>query len=884
MTMNYFSDWKKQAALTATSDADVEKAFADMASGFVENKLPALMQGDHNIGFEIVKKNDDNTCMLGVFAFRIDKSLLFAPVFFIRGEIKGPLLYRCDTKSFVPATKEWASYLLSALEKKDGSSSPKSRRQAMNPLVQMDRIRMVSGGREKNASAESTTCRIDKCCEATVPVRYHREGPVPTPYGTCIVVFDTKNKLEQATWNNRLEGGTSILKMAQADDGTITCSVPGIEDFWLSKKDAQLFDKVAHNTSIAIESPSGIFFEMSPSSARYLAHGVINKKASAEFDHWDAIAKAMEWPLKNEGLIREFLAEPNIGAYATEAVVKAASSNYDFAEMLAHIYGTPDGFIPERHTVTMSKKAAAEAASEVGFVHDINEFTKAGSVVPDDYYKDGFFLYDGRPEYEKSLVISEFPKEISVISEPGVYTVAQNDGTLIENVLALNPCSENSFSDPESSHYRFRSVYGDNDPGKEPKMLLIKDGKILCTRDAIGIRTGDVSDYDGLTKDVSAMNIYALVHNGNCWGPVAIFGKNTKDGVEYLETDMNDWYTPFEAGASFDVPFHKFHTHDFIYNKDLDHSIFDKNVLGGDVRWIKLPFKPTQEYKNHTFWGDGGCAKFEALHDIGGQKALDNFIFSNWKTPKVTVIRSNDEDGKRVYQVEAFNELGPKLSKKAMLGKLAIDCGIDSNKAYSILDEVNNNGSASFYLQPHEKVASRLRLVESPMFQDEFDDDSGVAVQPIQSFKLSVHGDQQHEDPSAMGDMWNPTSLTGLPDSTVLTTDPMDLRALADTYKLPNVFEHGVIGSLANAFNATSLVDKYVAKLEDGVDALGRIKFLLHWAPQDFEKVYGSEAMTNLEAQVNENFNSLGDLLLDLLKKTERQRKGESSQFEKESE
>ena len=88
--MNPFisSDWRKQASMTAANDLDIEKAFSDQASGFVENKVGDLMKDEYRIGFEIVKKNDSNTRMVGVFAFRVDKDLIFAPVFFINGEIK----------------------------------------------------------------------------------------------------------------------------------------------------------------------------------------------------------------------------------------------------------------------------------------------------------------------------------------------------------------------------------------------------------------------------------------------------------------------------------------------------------------------------------------------------------------------------------------------------------------------------------------------------------------------------------------------------------------------------------------------------------------------------------------------------------------------------
>ena len=93
------NNWReKVAAMTEADDLDIEKTFSDIASGFVANKVGDLMKDPHRIGFEIVKKNEDNTKMLGIFAFKVDKELIFAPVFFLHGEVKGPLLYRCDTK------------------------------------------------------------------------------------------------------------------------------------------------------------------------------------------------------------------------------------------------------------------------------------------------------------------------------------------------------------------------------------------------------------------------------------------------------------------------------------------------------------------------------------------------------------------------------------------------------------------------------------------------------------------------------------------------------------------------------------------------------------------------------------------------------------------
>jgi hypothetical protein len=49
---------------------------------------------------------------------------------------------------------------------------------------------------------------------------------------------------------------------------------------------------------------------------------------------------------------------------------------------------------------------------------------------------------------------------------------------------------------------------------------------------------------------------------------------------------------------------------------------------------------------------------------------------------------------------------------------------------------------------------------------------------------------------------------------------------------------------------------------------------LFYWKPDDFQKSYGSDDMSNLEAEIDSNFESIGDLTLKLLKKSDKMRKG----------
>lgn len=865
-------DWKKQAAVTATSDADIEKAFADQAAGFVENKLPALMKGEHNIGFEIVKKNDDNTRMIGIFAFKIEKSLLYAVVFFLNGDIKGPMLYRCDTKTFVPATKEWATYLVSALERKVGEGVSRNKRDASSPWVRMDKITMVPGV-SKRASYQE---------DMHLPVHWHKGVPVPTPEGTCTVVLKGKGPDPmKVSWDGKTPGGFTLLKVAFAADGTVRCKVDNVEEFCLEKKDAELFDKSA--SAVAIEGPDDLFFELDGVSKARMYDTFIKKQAFVEDANaqFDAICKAMSWATEGKGLIREFLNEKDYGAPATDSIMKAASSNYEFAEMLMDIYKTPENLIPAKFNQT--EKAAA-AVSQVGFVNDLGVFSDGRTSAPPQFYEDGFFMYDTRQPEEKSLIVKDTPSEVSTISQPGIYSIVKSDGSMEHNVFATIYAGKIPNHDSRDAYMSAHPIYHEwsDKTDVSPTVILVKDGKIMSAfaDNILGVRTGEWEDYEGLRNGVETHKAYMPVHDGRIFDPIFIDSKSTVDGIHTISCLTPSFYeNDIAAGADGRMHIWSDETTEYTQNKELRKSDLPSQVFGVDMYFIPIDYTSVE---GSLFSSTDRTKRIQLslLKGIGSASTMQNFIMDKWDIPHVSVTR--DENGnKRKYHVEADGEKSAAMSKKSMMKKLAVDMGIDGTEVYRIMSEVDRKGSSSFYFQAHEKIASHLRLVDRPVFQDEFDSDFGITMSPMQTFKLGVEGDQVYSPASSIGDAWNPTSASGLPDSTVLSSDPADLQPLADTYKLPNVFEHGVVGTLANAFNAMPLVDKYVAKLEDGVDVLGRLKFLIHWCPQNFTKAYGADDMVNLEAQVDENYNSLGDLLLNLLQKTERQRLGDPDKMDK---
>jgi hypothetical protein len=134
-------DWRKIAAQAAMPDDQVEKAFFDQAATFISNKAAPLMRDPYRLGFEIVQKNDDNTRMVGIFAFRVGRDLFYAPAFFLNGEIKGTdLFYRHTTKTFVPLTEDWVKFLMEQDEQTTGQGVDRSERQKAAPDLQLRRI------------------------------------------------------------------------------------------------------------------------------------------------------------------------------------------------------------------------------------------------------------------------------------------------------------------------------------------------------------------------------------------------------------------------------------------------------------------------------------------------------------------------------------------------------------------------------------------------------------------------------------------------------------------------------------------------------------------------------------------------------------------------
>lgn len=836
--------------MTAANDLDIEKAFSDQASGFVENKVGDLMKDEYRIGFEIVKKNDSNTRMVGVFAFRVDKDLIFAPVFFINGEIKGPLLYRSANKMFVPADKEWAAYLIESIERRDGKSRSKTSLNESAPLVQMQRL-AFNPARGMGKAASSDTCCGSECTCVCCEVK-----PVTTASDKIRGVYEIQKSLDTKPGQQpKLSNGCSILKMASADDGTIRISLNNEEVGCLTKSAAEAIQ----NGSPVTVKADGLEVHVNADNAVMLKKAFFTNIPDNSAQ-WDMMLDAVEKQASSSaGLLKSFLHEPGIGKVASEAILEAAS-DYKFADALAGLYPNPADLFPSSYE---EKQASTEEGGlEIHYATD--ELEKSASVSM-KYFADGFYIKDTRPAETMSVVYEEAPGNVTAPDTPGVYSLLTSDGEFLDNVIVA-PISDIVVGEDDDILYPSWRCSGSDWDREVPDKVAIKDGKILkFNKNVYGIYTGEIKDSDALRNNVESRNVYFAYVGDKFVGPIAVLNTKTIDGVTRAEVTTARYWNR-------DMYIHDHDTKDIIINRDLEKSDLVNGVFGADAKFVRVSGKFGSELSS---WSKGGHYNFDPIEGVGSHSTLNNWLFSKFHATKVNVERSVNQEKKAYIISDAWGNKSERMSRLETLVKMARDMGISANTSYVLLDNADTLGKTEFYLQPTEKVASRLTLVDRPIFDEDFDSEFGITMQPTKKYKLRVQGEQEMSPASAIGDMLNPTTATGLPDLTVATTSPEDLRALADTYNLPHVFEHGIIGTLADTFNAMSMLDKYIPKLEEGVDALGRTKFLIHWCPDDFERAYGRDDMASLEAEVDTNFEELGALLLKLIRKSEKSKKAD---------
>jgi hypothetical protein len=106
-----------------------------------------------------------------------------------------------------------------------------------------------------------------------------------------------------------------------------------------------------------------------------------------------------------------------------------------------------------------------------------------------------------------------------------------------------------------------------------------------------------------------------------------------------------------------------------------------------------------------------------------------------------------------------------------------------------------------------------------------------------------------------------------IPDEMILKmVHPMqEMSQLGQRLGLDTLMDHGAVASMVKVYDVKPYMREYISKLENSLDHLGRLVFMLYWKPKDFSELFGQDDIPQIENKLTGVFSSYGDLILELL-------------------
>jgi hypothetical protein len=614
-----------------------------------------------------------------------------------------------------------------------------------------------------------------------------------------------------------------------------------------------------------------------------LSAGFIPRMEKEASDWWTSYVGEMlpvdtTNPFKSAGALREYLVTDGKRP-ACLAIHGALTKSAAFAEaLMTATNGDMEQFLPaEALEITQVKKAAyvPQLVMHFGGV-------KNASVTPALYaqtVKHGFSMTDVRPSDELTAVYEDAHHSMESVTGNGVYEMPSMDGKN-GKVIAATPVELCGVGNTRSSIFNCH-------PGSSTQSLAFIFTSPVNTmkRVEVGAYVGKVipEEQAGVSsvgvESPTAGKAYVIYNpkSGNCADTAVFISGVIKNpsGTKTLICNSVDTYNISGYGEM-----------ELLLNPDAPKCDWQHGILNREVRFIEMDLEELPENANHRAAAGGGsslgtveipCKRLVAAPSLMPQKVVwDSLLYGKLFKGQISML---DESGKI-----SLNFGGRKYAtthtKAAAVAFLAGGCHIAADAAMELVGNVASGKSVSFIMQPQEKHAMAVtRLIDRPRFTEGYDSQVMAREQEPQSFELGTRTDappirsisiNEVHDPSMGGSMNSDRheikDHVGMED--MLTKDPMQLADIQKSQNLPNVFEHKLIGSLIKTFDAAASMERYIPKMEEGLDAIGRSLFLFFWKPADFEKAYGQDDTPDIEQELISNFKSFGDMVLNLMRKS----------------
>lgn len=468
----------------------------------------------------------------------------------------------------------------------------------------------------------------------------------------------------------------------------------------------------------------------------------------------------------------------------------------------------------------------------------------------------GYAVVDKRPEMEKSIVYRNEARQcLQTVTDGGLYDVLMADGSVAELLVfkMLGGCDKYLVFDPSDGRHGLVE-------GKE--IHTVRQHDAAAFRKAL--------DSDSSSPDsVSPRDCVAFVNtNGESTLAFEIETARTGVNANKVLTVRGAYYLPSSwatsGGWSDGLPGSGSAIWRYEAPAQRIAEILVTDAGSGAIRYLnKSLVVNTKRFralklnrlvkKDGTDWYSPEKGFGEAhltAKDLGDHNTvlaqLDKVAsaIKVWSDGCETTIR--DDEGTRNYT--GVNALGRLIRKH----------GCSETDAAEILREARS--------QPVSYRIVRKTAAELLPFNDPQDTESGGSMSNFHDTKVPTRTVEKASPPSNREFYEYHSPFSGTGDENTQTTADTVSQASEDGQK--EVFDASMLSALVKSHNPTEMVDRFLPTIVSGMDRQGRLLFLLNWHYEEFQERYGKDDLQEFTDDLKSNFESTGDLVIFMRKRT----------------
>ena len=752
-------------------DAEFEKTFADLAHARLRDRAPGLL--DYLIGFQLLDKNEDNTHAVGVWGFKIGDEWLYAPVFFLNGQLKGDdLLYLKSQDAFVPLKENWINYLLNRRPYVLGETEmqEQSNLGIQQPDFNAFARPPYAGSKYASSSVRGMIDRlvdsVDPAFKAFLPVI------ISSPGGEKRASLAQKWDIPTFLRGAGEKAARSLLVTMKKNAGFADAVLKFYKMEDIIDAASEAFSKSAVDGDKKIEEPAPTVSIMIADRANVL-----------DLDDTMLSDEEKEKLQRDRYVVRDGRGEGDVSRVYKRQIAKTLQ-NPDQCSY-ANVLMTNGKF--ERRLVMLANKGGEShrnADRDLASIIDV----QGGKMVmapPRDIFIDN----EGHNSEEWKKVFEGLPECSSATEKQKVVFVNSKGEGTTPFIIQRKLSSEGQ-----------TTFYGEFDEWPKAKGTTDDLGKTLYPR------------YKG-----------------------RVFNDSEADG----------WYggevcsTGGESGPSM-----------IVTNKPGNHvtQIGKDYFIPKGLKCIKMskgmiePWKREDQTSSYQKKRDVQMAEVDEMANPQTLVDIEMQLFKNAEVKELQAVTDGIE-----WWLREGSKMSHPMSKIAALKKLVISYQLRETDATGILKKASRAGSPKYII--------KLAQPSAPAIPDpQMSNDPTLQMAPK---VLYPQNDQINANPEGYNNYNTPVDM----DATFHAQQAADQGQ-------KEVLDTSVIAGLVKVMDPDTVVDDYVGDLMLGLDRIGRILFMFYWHFDKFKERYGSQDMPELEDNLKNVFDNMGDLTIFLKQKT----------------